>query len=1602
MGDLYRYPVYFDCAALDDEQKKRILSYFKVRRKSGGGECSSVTDVGGKVYCVSFQEREAQQRVLQRSEHVLDFAGVPLVLAVRESAEPQSPSRTSRTPGQSARPQVDATSFSQEEQSSVASSLSPHDEEYEVQLDHFLLRYLKECPKANKKLEREFATVCCSAELHPEKGIALIRRLAQVDVGDTVSNWKSEVDKIFAGYMCYYEVESLKIKALLKSCSSQQTEDGMKVFSDIGTAIVVGETSKVSARLADLDGSHFKRKSLLVQRQTSVRRLGEAKIRLLWEEIKISLGHRFPGVKVTKGEAGQLVLEGSAEEILKAGELITDKENLVKESTVFDKSPHYFAFLRKVFGGPGSLGNFLGLGDKVEVELLDTELNFFSLCTDKLQEAEKRLEEKFKEAKYDVPNCSIVPPELQEKLISKTKEINQKEYRAVVVCGGKSTVHLLGHAKEVAELTETFTQFILDQSSIEGKVQLPFPKLAELLQELLQIYNFDDSGVHFSPITSSSGPMVMLEGPSSKVTEVRNRLGPFLDALEQNRVTVDLPGAGRYFESPSGKDSLLKVSRSHKCLIYSEEQPHHGRQDNGTAKYSLQGGLRVLVCQGDITKQYADAIVNAANEDLDHGGGVAAALSKAGGPQVQKESKAIVQQTGRIPTGEVVVTTGGNLKCKKLLHAVGPVGGTAGGREKVLLETVVQRALNLAETMELSSIAIPCISSGIFGVPVSVCAEAIVAAVKEFGSQSGRSLKTVILIDNREKVVRAMKETCDRVLQNTGNRNPGAGDATWQTTVAAAGSVRVEIVQGTIETQQADALVCPMVGHDPQSIRVGKALSSLFGPQLTARFHTEARGATLPGDAVTVDGLPTPACKAVIFINQVCWDNDQHGAAIQALRKGIQKTLTSCEFRGFSSVVFPVLGTGAILRFPHSVASRVLLEEVGTFEQKRDSRSPFLVRIVVHPSDKESGKAFESAQEAVHLRGLTNDVNPDDASFYRKVSITNNDTTAMLGGVRLQMMCGDIIHAGTDVIVNTTDFSNYQTAGVSKAIVTAAGPSVLAELAKVNSPADYMCTTGPGMLGCKEIIHACFNNDTQRIQKNCKNILRLCESKRHSSVAFPAVGTGNGQMDPIKSCKAMLDGIASAVRDLKPTSLSLIRIVILQQPVFQAFRSELESRFGKKAPRRLNLREKAKQQLKKLQERRSRATAPPNPQGRASLLAKPRPAVFYVISRGPGDVRNIKTDLEGILQKELIERVLDMHQFSRLDDMEMDAVLAKVNISEISLELQRHQGSDPQGGGRAGNTAGSGSGQQAYVLKGLKEDVLSVVELIYRAFQKALHEDIQDKDEAMLALRVQWFIKDGNEWLELSLHDNYRLEDAHSQKQVSVDISVPDGRKVKVNLRALEATDFSTGVKYKVKRFESEADFELPAHWEPMHEEIFKKVNLDPNSQEYKDVAKGFLQTAKFTIKKIERVQNLYLWHAHSVCKQRILRKNGVAELGEKFLYHGTSAESCSCIERDRFDRSYAGTHAAVYGKGVYFAVNANYSAGGYSPADASGLRRLYVARVLTGRYTVGKGSMKAPPPRGSDPTDCFDSLVDNQQPPSMFIIFHDDQAYPEYLISFS
>ncbi len=153
----------------------------------------------------------------------------------------------------------------------------------------------------------------------------------------------------------------------------------------------------------------------------------------------------------------------------------------------------------------------------------------------------------------------------------------------------------------------------------------------------------------------------------------------------------------------------------------------------------------LYIIQGDITRQTTDAIVNAANSSLMGGGGVDGAIHRAGGPAILEECKQIVSRQGRLPTGKAVITTGGNLKTKHVIHTVGPIwhGGSQGEAE--LLASAYRESLKLAAENNLSSISFPSISTGAYGYPVDEASRVALKTVTSFLSET-TSIKEVVFV----------------------------------------------------------------------------------------------------------------------------------------------------------------------------------------------------------------------------------------------------------------------------------------------------------------------------------------------------------------------------------------------------------------------------------------------------------------------------------------------------------------------------------------------------------------------------------------------------------------------------------------------------------------------------------------------------------------------------------------------------------------------------------------------------------------------------------------------------------------------------------------
>lgn len=173
------------------------------------------------------------------------------------------------------------------------------------------------------------------------------------------------------------------------------------------------------------------------------------------------------------------------------------------------------------------------------------------------------------------------------------------------------------------------------------------------------------------------------------------------------------------------------------------------------ASVSFPPKLVFEVILGNLLEEPVDAIVNAANGHLAHGGGVAAVIARAAGPALQEESDRIVRERGPFATGSAVVTTAGKLPFKGVIHAVGPRWGE--GDEEAKLARALSAAFECARERGWTSVSFPAVSAGIFAVPLDICARAYLVSVRAAGLGKVRlCLRDQLIV---EAVLRELSKT---------------------------------------------------------------------------------------------------------------------------------------------------------------------------------------------------------------------------------------------------------------------------------------------------------------------------------------------------------------------------------------------------------------------------------------------------------------------------------------------------------------------------------------------------------------------------------------------------------------------------------------------------------------------------------------------------------------------------------------------------------------------------------------------------------------------------------------------------------------------------
>ncbi|KAF4108229.1 protein mono-ADP-ribosyltransferase PARP14-like [Onychostoma macrolepis] len=1353
-------------------------------------------------------------------------------------------------------------------------------------------------------------------------------------------------------------------------------------------------------------------------------------------------------------------------------------KNWVLEKNINMKQKHLqidhsiLEFLRSVDCDEMSRDLFISHGITAVYTIINGDVVVIGSTEKTLSEAEKRVNTVLATKDLIVEDQGVLQMPKWQDLKKQLQELfNTSKKTSVITHLSKQRdrVMVTGFREPVMEVSENLGCFIEKHTRIEETVRVKSHAAVEFIrvrksQHWQNLIKSDEVKVHFD----SKRPWIKLSGERTFVQPALTFFKSLADGLYRDTLVIKKAGAKKYFLEQGKMMLSMLLKEKGFVVVLQEDDMLEEEQDEFTegsledigqvsCEVRIPGGVTVTVRKTDICKISVDAVVNAANEDLKHSGGVAFALLQAAGPSLQQTCDQHTKAHGPLKHGEAIITDAGRLPCKYVVHAVGPRFTDSDRLTTVQrLKRAVRESLNQASSKNCSSIAIPVISSGIFGCPLDLCTESIAKEVCEYielhnhrGSNS--TLTEIHLVDNNGDTVNAMTQAVRKefaaynpkmtfphqakphghsdygqgyrgngrgnygqinqefeVVKGRGNRD-FEHEAYWRRETSSYGGrsdkseglgvletkttqegLKIILSKGNIQDASADVIVNTISEDlDLSKGAVSKALLQTAGHQLQSEITRAARSNNVNyGEMLITDGYKLK-CSKVFHVVCPLWHGGQNSAD-KVLVRIIRDCLRTAETQGMASISFPAIGTGN-LGFPKDLVARIMLTEV----QKFNFTNLQEVTVIVHPSDKESVECFTSifrhgiqgsVTKGAH-RHLMPKINlfPKSAQTSGVIGKVSSPSLGMhtmqMGQVTLEVSSGDITKEKTDAIVNSSNQTFSLKAGVSKAILDAAGVQVEQECLQTVGSSNVQQTeivTSAGQLPCRNIIHVIGRNSPSDIKDVVLSVLKLCESRQITSVAFPALGTGQGGAKPADVADAMVDAVVDFVKKKKPVHVRLVKFLIFQTNMVADFHQSMIRRSGEKVEEDKGLFTKLKDFLWS-----GNSDSPANEEF-VVVGEVIEPAVFQLCGETPEDLSEAKNIINSmILQEHMTVPIRDaaITHFTKEDGEMLNTMQRELTVS-VRLEKK---------------------GQDSVItLEGLTRDVHTAESRIRDMIRKVERNENRRREAFFIRSLVKWQYQE-NGWgiKSFDILTNYDLEQAFQNRQTSVKIKI-NNVEYEANLVRQVATKGSLMIELNRVDLEVVAQRSLPSHWEDMKGQSVVLVKLTPGSKEYAEVEEEFTSTglSSNSIITIERVQNSALWRNYMIKKEELEDKNKHTK-NEKRLFHGTGPDKTDQINNHGFNRSFAGIHGAMYGNGTYFAVDPCYSAQRYSKPDVKGHKRMYHVRVLVGDYTQGKQGLPVPPAKSSSSADLFNSVTDNMNNPTMFVIFNDVQAYPEYLLTF-
>ncbi|XP_043852360.1 protein mono-ADP-ribosyltransferase PARP14 isoform X2 [Dromiciops gliroides] len=1423
-----------------------------------------------------------------------------------------------------------------------------------------------------------------------------------------IKTWSEDVSTKFSCLMSEYQVRKYNVDPVVWEAIRDSIEN-KNILTEFDK---LQETMIIAGKLEDVQrtglqvGTLIERFTEQVEREKqSIREnltVFPGRFSILCNNgLEETLHQEYPELEVTYDALTKKIsLSGLAADVYKAKSEILEKlQSLTQKS--LPVPPQIIQFLRQVDCETFSESLFAAKKLSAAYELEGEAVVLVGSSPQVLSEAEEHMKKALNFKCISVVDSGILH-DCQWKTL--TDDLNKKyncSSKTVIIEQQNSDtgieITIAGCVSPVCESYQELYEFVEKNTKIEELVTVTSLAVLQYMQEenkqIWKKIKKKNVQVYFKTLANQRG--ISLSGPKGEVMRAVAMVKETLDSICIRNFSIDKPGAKSLFKE---KEAFYKMEakQKYRCSICLLED---GDESSGSSiggqkvhcEITLESGILLTVQEGDLIQFSADVVVNAANEDLQHFGGLAAALSKAAGPELQRECDQIIQKQGKILPGCAVVSSAGQLPYKQVIHAVGPKWKQEHAHRCVqLLKNVITECLYLAGFHGHSSIAIPALSSGNYNFPLKMCAETIIQAIKENFQHppNKNSLKKIHLIDSSEETAQAFSKAVrtifkDRLPSNDSlSREPLKKQKITLTKSTEHGDVldsiqtkehlSIILMRGDVQDAETDVIVnsIPVDLHLDNG-PLSQALLRKAGPELQEELNTFEKISVKKGHVLLTKGYNL-GCRYVLHVVAPSWDCGK-GDSREIMENIIKECLETADSLSLKSITFPAIGTGN-LRFPKTLFAKLILSEVFKFSSSEPLKTLKEVCFLLHPSDVDNIKAFEREFTKYIVGDTTSDRVSNTSDTQDLVDTISSPELGVydckIGHITFQVASGDITKEESDVIVNSTNETFVLKNGVSKAILEAAGPAVESECATLaaNHHKDFIVTQG-GNLRCKKIIHVVGGND---VKQTISEVLQECEKMKYTSISLPAIGTGQAQQNPTKVAESIIDAIENFVQKGFGQSVKKVKVVIFLPQLLEVFHDAMKQRVRSKPPPTSNT------LFSKIISFFNFPNQPPKKKVNLVLEKIERSTTFQVCGESKENVESTISWMQDVILKEHESFTFNDNSIQKFGEKEYSKLNELQKRLDITIDV-KHGGS--------------------LKITGTARDLVKANPLIEELLKKTRLRIDEETRAEELSKTTTWQYDDNGVCKPFDKITNLHLDNARKAKKNNIVVKI-EKENYTVDFNTNLATN-GKGRSFLVHCLKK-SEVEIPIHWDDMKNQNLLLVDLPPGHIEYQQVKDKFCQTcANYTIEKIQRIQNRSLWNLYNT-KKTLMDDQNKHTNNEKYLFHGTDVDSLSHVNSQGFNRSYAGKNAVVWGKGTYFAVDAQYSAEDtYAKPDSNGKKHVYYVRVLTGDYTLGNSSFLVPPKKTQDGSVLYDSVTDNVNNPSLFVIFYDNQSYPDYLITF-